>query len=205
MNLKKKIILIAALLSLFTCIGSVSYTYAKYATKTKKDLESKISRWNVKINNEDISSISTDINNKIIIESKDTLENKIPINFTDTTNEHIEQNVIVPGTQGNFEIALDFNDVDVSFKYEIVFDFSTTNLDGFKVINYETDGITTNLDTNTIEKIVYKTDNDRTDNLKINIEWVDENTEESNKINTALAGQDVKINIKINLIQIQEP
>ena len=205
MNIKKKLILIAALFSLTICIGSTSYTYAKYATKTSRDLESKISRWNVKINNEDISKITTDENGKIIVESKKTLDNKLEINFIDTSNENIEKNVIVPGTQGNFEVNLDFTDVDVSFKYEIEFDFSEANLDGFQVVDYEVDGVKTIPTNNLIEKTVYKTDTDRKDDLKINIEWVDENTEESNKINTALAGQDIKINIYIKLVQIQEP
>ena len=205
MNLKKKLILIAALFSLTICIGSTGYTYAKYATKTSSDLESKISKWNVKINNEDISKISTDETGKTVVEAKNALENKIEINFIDTTNENIEKNVIVPGTKGNFEIALDFTDVDVSFKYEIEFDFSTANLDGFQVIDYEIDGTNGILSNNLIEKTVYKTDTDRKDTLKINIEWVDENTEESNKINTALAGQNITINIYINLTQIPEP
>lgn len=101
---KKVILIILFCILLVFCLYFVNKVYAKYKTSVSGNAAIAISRWNIKINNNSIKS-NQDISSSIK-----------PI-FPGSDN--IASNIIAPTAEGYFDLALDFKDVDVTFKYEI--------------------------------------------------------------------------------------
>ncbi len=167
MNNKRKIFLLLALLCLFTCLYFVRTTYAKYRTNASGELNAKIARWNIKVNN-------------TTIKNNDVLENHINPVFD--TNTHIADDVIAPTSTGYFDLTIDATDVDVSFTYTISIDQKAeySLLKDFVVTGYSTDGGTTiiTLANPELTSEVLYTDTVRVKTLRIYIEWIDHTTNE---------------------------
>lgn len=104
MNKKNKICLILAILSLILCIYGTATTYAKYFTQLPGSRGYQIKRWNIKLNDEDITN-NNYLNEDIIINVD--------------KQEHVADNQIAPDSTGSFVIDLDYTNVDLSFTYEI--------------------------------------------------------------------------------------
>lgn len=103
-NYKKYAILCLLMAMLLIGGGFTYYTYAKYITSISSDTEVSLARWNVSINNQDVSSGSQ-------------FSNVITPVFTGNSN--IAPNVIAPTAEGYFDISLDVTNTDVSVRYEI--------------------------------------------------------------------------------------
>ena len=105
MKISKKIIclfiIFILLVSLFFLLGQ---TYAKYKTAMTGNAAITISRWDIKVNNQSIKN-NSDISTKI--------QPVFP------GNDNIASNIIAPTAEGYFDLAFNFKDVDVSFKYDI--------------------------------------------------------------------------------------
>ena len=56
MIIKKKFRLLLALIALFICLSSIEKTYAKYITSASGNTDVTISRWNIKLNDFDITN-----------------------------------------------------------------------------------------------------------------------------------------------------
>ena len=105
MEKKKKIALILAIFALIAFIGSVAYTYAKYFTLTTGKIGSSIKQWNIKVNDE-------------LIKNNTTLSQTITAYFPNE-NGKTAVNKMAPGTEGYFEIVIDYSKVDLSFSYDL--------------------------------------------------------------------------------------
>lgn len=101
---KKIILIIIALIFLITTTFLITQVYAKYISSATGNASIPISRWNIIVNDTQIKN-NSDISSKII-----------PI-FPG--NENIASNIIAPTAEGYFDLNFLFEDVDVSFKYEI--------------------------------------------------------------------------------------
>lgn len=101
----KILILIIAIIFLGITAFLINNVYAKYISSAVGDANIPISRWNILVNGEEIKT-NSDISSKII-----------PI-FPG--NENIASNIIAPTAEGYFDLDFEFEDVDVSFKYEIL-------------------------------------------------------------------------------------
>ena len=124
MNKKRKIVLVLAIISLVIFAAGAAYTYAKYFTRSNSTLGSQIKKWEIKINDESISG-------------KTTLTNDITITFDD--NEHVAENKIAPGTEGLFEIEIDYTNVSLNFSYDLSIAESDT-LPDVELSKIEVDG-----------------------------------------------------------------
>ena len=105
MEKKKKIALILAIFALIAFIGSVAYTYAKYFTLSTGKIGSSIKQWNIKVNDE-------------LIKNNTTLSQTITAYFPNE-NGKTAVNKMAPGTEGYFEIVIDYSKVDLSFSYDL--------------------------------------------------------------------------------------
>lgn len=102
-NYSKYFIVIGIIVLLL--ISYIAYfTYAKYITSISSDASVSIARWNITLNNQDISSGTS-------------LSNAITPVFPGGDN--IAPGVIAPTAEGYFDIVLDASNTDVSLRYSI--------------------------------------------------------------------------------------
>lgn len=98
---KLKILRLLFIISLIITIFFINTTYAKYYEQLKTNYElAGIKRWKVKINNIDI------------YEEKNLNEILQPYIIE---NENAKENILVPGSEGYFEIEIDYTEVDLVF------------------------------------------------------------------------------------------
>ncbi len=101
-NKKIYIILIGIVILLTSII--ISNTVAKYITSTSSNADINIARWQVLVNNQDVTSANT-------------LNNVITPIFPG--NNNIASGVIAPNAEGYFDIVIDATNTDVSLRYEV--------------------------------------------------------------------------------------
>ena len=65
MIIKRKYKILFSLITLYICLSTIQNTYAKYATSANTIADVSISRWNIKLNNFDITN-NSNFNNIII-------------------------------------------------------------------------------------------------------------------------------------------
>lgn len=104
MKNKKGFKLILLILILIVTYLIVQNTYSKYLTQTDNHSNLNISRWNILLNNKEISS-NTEFSQNVKV--------------TYEENEHIANNVIVPTSKGHFDLSLESTGTDLPFSYEI--------------------------------------------------------------------------------------
>lgn len=179
MNTKKKIVLLAAFISLFLLINNVSVTYSKYRGQVNGHIESTVAKWNIKVNNNDVKSNTT-------------LTNNIQATFPGST--HIKEGVIAPTSEGYFDIIIDATNTDVSFDYEISI-VENEDIKDFVVYGYligsETDTMTdtTNMVTLGTEKKITNTmllsDTNRIIKIRVYARWIETGGQMDNAADTA--------------------
>lgn len=105
MKISKKIILLFIISILLVFLFFLlRQTYAKYKTAVTGNASIAISRWDIKVNSQSIKN-------------NDDISAKIQPVFLG--NDNIASNIIAPTAEGYFDLAFNFKDVDVSFKYDI--------------------------------------------------------------------------------------
>ncbi len=109
----KKIKIILLLISMSICLGLMSSTYSRYVASTTGDINASFSKWEILVQNTDITSNSaSSITIEPIIEG----------------NEHVADGTLAPSSKGYFDINIDPTNVDVSFSYNIKLDIVDGNL-----------------------------------------------------------------------------
>jgi len=102
--MKKRYRFLLATFSLFILITLIQDSFAKYVTNANANTNISIARWNILVNNQDITSNSN-------------FSNTITPVFPGT--EHIAAGIIAPLSEGYFDIILNYSEVDVSFNKTI--------------------------------------------------------------------------------------
>lgn len=118
----KLILFMLILIMLFLVIRS---TYSKYISTKESGTNLHISKWNILLNNKNISE-NQDFSGDIKI-------------VYDKNTENIAENVIVPTIEGHFEIILESTGTELPFEYTINLDsshLSTNSIPDFKIISY---------------------------------------------------------------------
>ena len=108
----KKICFILFLISCSFCLCYMSNTYSRYVTGTTSNIDMSFAKWQILVNNQDIAD-----------------QNNSTISFVPTieANENTRTNTIAPTSKGYFDININPENVDVSFRYQI--DLSIDNED----------------------------------------------------------------------------
>lgn len=192
MKIKKRVFTILILITItILLLFFIRTIYAKYITTVKGDASIPISRWNLKLNSQQIIN-NSDISNLIT-----------PI-FPG--NNYISANVIAPTATGYFDLTLDYSAVDVAFKYEIsVIPKENSAVMDLIVTGYSFDGGTTITNfvdyTNTkISKTIQLTDSHNSENIRIYLMWNDDSTTETmNNFQDALSANSTDSNAKCNV------
>ena len=101
--LKRKFRFLLALIALFICLSSIEKTYAKYVTAASGNADISISRWNIKLNDFDITSGSN-------------FSSAIIPTFNGT--DYIAADIIAPGAEGQFDITIDGSETDTAYSLD---------------------------------------------------------------------------------------
>ena len=191
MKLNRKITFLLALLALFYCVSLIQSTYAKYLSTADADTNITIARWNILVNNQDISQNS---NFSEVLEP------------TFTGNENIKDGVIAPTATGYFDITLDGSTTDVSFSYDISFSEAYDNtVTDLKITKYEIDGHSYTYN-GPISGNILLNDQNRALTVRVYVEWVDQTADETmtNVDDTTAANSGVaKFKVNVNVIQLR--
>lgn len=188
----RKIVIFAALISMFYCVSLIQSTYAKYVTSTTGTTNLTIAKWNIIVNNQDVTNNSN-------------FSTAITPVFEGTNN--IRSGVIAPTATGSFDITLDMTEVDVSLQYTISASISNSNtVSDLKITSYTINNVETPY-TGSISNQVPLSSTDRTVTIRFNVEWVEDsadgavmnNLQDTQATNNGIAAVDVNI----NFIQIQ--
>ena len=102
--MQKKFRVLLVIISLFITITLMSNTYSRYVASSDGNVEAEFARWQLLVNNNDITTSTTsNISFEPIIEK----------------NNNVAENKVAPSSKGYFDIEIDPKNVDVSFKYTI--------------------------------------------------------------------------------------
>ena len=191
MKLNRKITFLLALLALFYCVSLIQSTYAKYLSTADADTNITIARWNILVNNQDISQNS---NFSEVLEP------------TFTGNENIKDGVIAPTATGYFDITIDGSTTDVSFSYDISLSEADDNtVTDLKITKYEIDGHSYTYN-GPISGNILLNDQNRALTVRVYVEWVDQTDDETmtNVDDTTAANSGVaKFKVNVNVIQLR--
>lgn len=111
---------ILLIISLIISILCITTTYAKYQEDYQTSYKIGIKRWMIKVND-------------IYINEKETISQVMHPTFVES--EYINDGVIVPTSEGYFDINMDFSEVDLKFNFEL--DIGQADMLDFRIYGYE--------------------------------------------------------------------
>ena len=186
--LKRNHKIIIALCSLLIFITLIQESYAKYLTSANANTSIAIARWNVLVNTRDVVN-NSDFSNKIT-----------PI-FPGNT--HTSQDIIAPLSEGYFDLVIDFNAVDVSFKQVITLGHADSNtISDLVFTGYSVNGgVTTTINdtTKVITDNVLLTDITRVKTFRVYVKWIDGTGEEMDNEDDTEATRSGTASIKVDI------
>lgn len=186
--MKRKFIIFLLILSLIIFIFSVVSTYAKYKSEYLKTTNAYFTKWNIKINNKDISN---------------NLDLTSVLTYNQISNPHIANNIIAPTSQGYFDLEIDCSDADLSFTYTIDLKTEDSPVQDYRVTGYSLNNGTTvplaNTDLPLTNDILVE-DNIDTISYRFFLEWYDhdDNITNNNKDTEFAINQEIAT-IKVNV------
>lgn len=199
MKEKKYIFILIAIIVILTSI-LIGNTVAKYITSASSNADMNIARWQVLVNNTDVTSAAS-------------LNNVITPVFPG--NNNIAAGVIAPTAEGYFDIVIDATNTDVSLKYEITTsdneDSIVTDLvmSGYSIDGGERQEIIEDENGNfKVENNILYNSQDKDITIRVYIKWNDDSDDGATMTNaedTATTQEEesvAKINVNLKFTQI---
>lgn len=115
---KFKVLLVIASLSI--TLSLMSNTYSRYVATSEGNFAIEFAKWQLLVNGDDITNQTT---------------NSFNLNPTIISNENIADDKIAPSSEGYFDVEINPENVDVSFKYTINLEM-TNNIDDLVITRY---------------------------------------------------------------------
>lgn len=189
---KKFKILLLLISSSFT-LGLMSNTYSRYVANTTGDVELVFAKWQILLNNEDITNGTT---------------STLDITPVIEENQNIENNTIAPSSKGYFDVNIDPSNVGVSFNYKIDLKVLNEDMPDLMITKYAIldkdyiDGdeiTTTNIENNIINGTLdfdKETENYKFEpfTIRVYFEWYEGSDEQMNDEQDSKIGNDASIN-----------
>lgn len=189
--MKRKYTIILLFISLYVFIFSLVSTYARYSSEYEKLTTLNLTKWKLYVNNSDIANNS------------DISQNITP---TFISNPHIAENVIVPMSEGYFDLEIDCSNTDLSFSYTINIDTSVSEIADFKLIGYSiNNGEMILTQTPEITGEILYSDNIDIISFRIYIKWDDSENNITNNIQDtqlSINNSTACVNVNISFEQI---
>ena len=195
MKIKKIFIVTLMILSFILLLFFSKETYGKYVTTTERKTTMPIARWKILVNNEDITNenVATTTINPIF-----------------EGNDNIAANIIAPTSEGYFNLLIDSNETDVSFKYKIEISVNENSaVTDLIATSYQVNGgeiIPITPENQTIENTILYVDENKLKDIKINVKWMDGANETMNNAADTKATENPNnlaiLNVKLSFIQL---
>ena len=190
----KKWHLVLAICALILCITQIQQTYAKYLDTKEGDTDFTIAKWKILVNQQDITEAST----------MSSLINPVYIE-----NEHMKEGVIAPGREGYFDLVIDSSNTEVSFRYDIsVTSSENSSVNDLVITGYslnDSEIIPVSDQLNNLSNIIYYTDTNKENKIRIYFQWRDgtgENMNNEADTNASIQGVNAKLKASITFTQI---
>ncbi len=173
---KLRIIQVMCIISILVTIFSIQRTYAKYFEKVDTTYQTHIKRWLINVNTYNIHEMSelNQVMQPILVDG-----------------ENMNNNIVVPGRRGYFEMLIDYSAVDLAFEYEFSIEqLNSKPLEDFEIYGYEVidaDGMSTITETNEIKGVIDPTtevdsNGDKKRNIRILFRWNDDNADTTDNV-----------------------
>ncbi len=195
MSLLKKINILLACTALLFTILVIQDSYAKYLTEANGTTDISIARWKILVNGQDIRNNSN-------------ISNVITPKFIE--NEHINNNIIAPKSEGYFDLVIDCEAADVSFDYEISTSVNVnSSVKDLKATGYSINGGNRQTldDTSIIKNRVLQKDKIKQIEIRVYIIWddSDSNTMDNEAdTNATKTGKPAKLDVNLSFKQVAE-
>ena len=161
---------IKKLLWLFMCIivvviiYEIIHIYAVFYSEMSGNVQFENGKWNIYVNG---TEISTGVTTSFTVDQISIDE-----------SSHVKAGNLAPGLSGDFEIAINPSDTDVSVRYDITLDRENMTNDNIRITDIaetEDNNTLTRTDEDTYTGIIplQKIKNGITNNIHISIEWTD--------------------------------
>lgn len=190
----KKWHLILAICALILCITQIQQTYAKYLDTKEGDTDFTIAKWKILVNQQDITEAST----------MSSLITPVYIE-----NEHMKEGVIAPGREGYFDLVIDSSNTEVSFRYDIsVTSSENSSVNDLVITGYclnDSEIIPVSDQLNNLSNIIYYTDTNKENKIRIYFQWRDgtgENMNNEADTNASIQGVNARLKASITFTQI---
>lgn len=169
---KLRIIQILCITSIMITIFFIQRTYAKYFEKVGTTYQTNIKRWLINVNSYNIHEMQelSQVMQPILVENSNMNNN----------------NTLVPGRTGYFEMLLDYSSVDLAFEYEFSIEQLNSNpLEDFEIYGYEVidaDGTATVIETKEIKDVIdpiseFDSNGDKKRQIRVLFRWDDTNAD----------------------------
>lgn len=185
----KRVLLLISLLMLFFTIYLTMDTYALFESNKNYDVSSDIAKFVIKVNGSEAKT------EEFVVDSIAYYE-----------NEYVIDNKIAPLVDGYFDIVIDAEDVEVSLRYDIEFDFSSLSIPGLVISSItELGGNTLVLtDKDTYSGVITLADMDSStvNTVRVSISW--QNDEANNEVDSSwgmVANKVISIPVNVKLTQ----
>ena len=192
-----KLKLLIVCFMLIILVSLMSNTFSKYVSSADGDLNVSFAKWQILVNNLDISDAA---NSEILF---------IPV--IDSNNE-VEENSVAPSSSGYFDIAIDPSNVALSFNYNITFSIENDDIPDLMISEYAILPVDDSpiekisLDNNIIEKdMIYDPENPfKPFTIRLFFKWYEGENElmddlADTEIGTVAAINDTKLKMKANI------
>ncbi len=189
--MKKKILLILALLWFIISFLIIRITYAKYLSSIDSNANIGISAWKIKLNTQDV------------LQNNDFSQN-LELNFPG--NEYYSEDTIVPGALGYFDLSIDTSEVNLAVRFKITATNATnSDISDLKIIGYSYPGQQNNITylengANEVQSSAASSVNSST--IRVYVSWNDDsNTENLNDVqDTQIALNNGKAIVSVNVL-----
>lgn len=189
----KKFKILLLLISSSLTLGLMSNTYSRYVANTTGDVELAFAKWQILLNNEDITNGAT---------------STLDITPVIEENQNIENNTIAPSSKGYFDVNIDPSNVGVSFNYKVDLKVLNEDMPDLMITKYAIldkdyiDGdeiTTTNIENNIINGTLdfdKETENYKFEpfTIRVYFEWYEGLDEQMNDEQDSKIGNDASIN-----------
>lgn len=192
-----KLKLLIVCFMLIILVSLMSNTFSKYVSSADGDLNVSFAKWQILVNNLDISDAS---NSEILF---------VPV--IDSNNE-VDENSVAPSSSGYFDIAIDPSNVALSFNYNITFSIENDDIPDLMISEYAILPVDDSpiekisLDSNIIEKdMIYDPENPfKPFTIRLFFKWYEGENElmddlADTEIGTVAAINDTKLKMKANI------
>ena len=193
----KKILNIAFVLMIIITVIVINKTYALFESNLDLLINMDVARWNITVNDTMVNS--------------ESVQSFVIKNLQLNANSKVENGKVAPGSQGTFDVEMDFKDTDVSVKCELEVDGERMNEAGLSFSSFVMDDSTVTLQYVSENKYSFivplskikASSNSYKLMLRITFKWENDETrnEEDTLIGTSTERQKLQVPITLRFTQ----